>query len=134
MTGSFNLDPQEAIHVPSASVQVHGGTGGSTGEIFRAVRLGVNTQIVRDHLVRIAKVAMNMALPVSTRISKLNDMSRQYADGWPFKNNPELNALRVDGQPILARQAAAAADQLLSIEKARLGRASVSVGKMGNQE
>lgn len=126
-------------HVPSVSVQVFGGKKSLLQEYvnkaYEVVRSPEakkqSTQIVTDHLARIAKVASNNNLSVATRVSKLTDMAKQYSDGYPYKNNQFLNELRIDGTPILARQAHAAADQLRSIEKAKYGK---DVGGMGNQE
>lgn len=79
-------------------------------------------QIYRDHAARICKLSSNEAIPARTRIEKLNQMSRQYATGYPFKNNQVLMNLNIDSVPLLSRLASGAADQLLAIEKIKAGK------------
>lgn len=128
----------ESSYTPPVYIQVHGAakdhnTTTVTG-MYAQIRdpKAPELQIVRDHFARIARVAGNDKLSVQERVSKLTDLGKLYAGGYPFKNNAKLNALRVDNVPVLSRQAHAAADQLLSIEKAKSG--FKDVGKMGNQE
>lgn len=88
-------------------------------------------QIYRDHATRISKMSGNDKIPARTRIEKLNQMSRQYATGYPFKNNQRLMALNVDGVPLLSRLASGAADQLLAVEKIKAGKGrSTDLGKI----
>lgn len=122
--------PDLVEHEPSVSVKVHS-SGVNKDKGGNRIK---KPQIIRDHMARISRVTNNDKLSVQARISKLTDYGKQYADGWPFKNNPILNDMRVDGVPILSRAAHAAADQLLSIEKVKAGGDKYNTGKMGNQE
>lgn len=128
----------ENEHIPSESVKVHGGEPKSTGAItddvysqLRNERKYPELQIVRDHLTKISKLAANEHFTPAERAVKLNQLGKIYSDGYPYKNNRRLDTLRIDGMPVLARQAYAQAHQLESIMKARAGK---NVGQMGNQD
>lgn len=77
-------------------------------------------QVFRDYSTSISKLANNDNLSVRDRVTKLNDMSRKFMTGYPFKNG-NYAQIGVDGVPVLARLASAQADQLLSVEKIKAG-------------
>ena len=120
----------DSEYLPSVSVKVHSSGGKEKGPGKKPK----TPQILRDYQTYIARIANNDKLTVQDRISKLTDFGKKTADGWPFKNNPVLMDIRIDGVPTLSRQAHAAADQLLSIEKVKAGGSKYDTGKMGNQE
>lgn len=126
-------------HVPSVSVKIFQ-SGHPTYHKARDEQRFPEFHVVRCHLARIAKLAGNEHLTVPARVAKLTELARAYADGSPFKYGIKLKGgekcddLVIDGLPLLSRQAQAAADQLLSIEKARSFRASSDHGKKGTQE
>lgn len=132
MASKIKFDTEDEAHVPSESVKVFQ-SGDPTFREIRDEKKNPDFKVVRDHLRHIAKLATNERYDVRTRIDLLNTLAAKYRDGTPFKNNKRLNDLRFDGNPVLARQAQAAADQLLSIEKVRYGGDKYDTGKMGNQ-
>jgi len=91
-------------------------------------------QIFRDMKAHIASIVGNFDLPVKVRIEKLNDLSKKFSTGWPFKNNSQLDGFRVDTVPVLARLAAATADALSRNEQVKFSPNpdKCDIGRMGH--
>lgn len=129
----------QVLHVPFESVRTYGDERvptvvGPNTTFKNPYRQGRQYQAVRDRMDGIAKLAANTNLPVNTRIERLAQLAKKYADGSPFKNNAKFSALHVDGVPVLSRLAQGAADQLLSVAKQQAaGSRDNDKGKMGNQ-
>lgn len=82
---------------------------------------------------RIIKLANNNHMHVGTRVNKLGELAKEFDEQYrSSKEGSFLRQYHIDGVPLLARQAQAAAEMLMNIEKARTLTKS-DVGHKGNQ-